>query len=102
MVVILTLLSHLQNSDDDDLKKALELSKKEEQDRLKTVEKYNELSLTEDWEANSKYVHVVGWFSSIANFVLTPPSYLYSNIDLSTSTRNETMVIFLAMTLADK
>lgn len=60
MVVILTLLVHLQNSDDDDLKKALELSKKEEQDRLKTVEKYNELSLTEDWEANSKYVHVVG------------------------------------------
>ncbi|KAF8932169.1 hypothetical protein BGZ52_010844 [Haplosporangium bisporale] len=45
------------NSDDDDLKKALELSKKEEQDRLKTVEKYNELSLTEDWEANSKPVN---------------------------------------------
>ncbi|KAF9403026.1 hypothetical protein BGZ94_004738, partial [Podila epigama] len=41
------------NSDDDDLKKALELSKKEEQDRLKTVAKYNELSLTEDWEAKA-------------------------------------------------
>ena len=41
-------------SEEDDLQKALELSKKEEQDRLKTVEKYNELSLTEDWEADSK------------------------------------------------
>lgn len=43
-------------SEDDDLRKALELSKKEEQDRIKTVEKYNELSLTEDWEADVKYV----------------------------------------------
>jgi epsin len=43
-----------KHSEDDDLKKALELSKKEEQDRIKTVEKYNELSLTEDWEADSK------------------------------------------------
>ncbi|KAF9128530.1 hypothetical protein BGW39_004983 [Mortierella sp. 14UC] len=46
-----------RNSEDDDLKKALELSKKEEQDRIKTVEKYNELSLTEDWEADSKPVN---------------------------------------------
>ncbi|KAF9107230.1 hypothetical protein BGX29_006916 [Mortierella sp. GBA35] len=46
-----------RNSEDDDLKKALELSKKEEQDRIKTVEKYNELSLTEDWEAESKPVN---------------------------------------------
>ncbi|KAG0204752.1 hypothetical protein BGX28_003414 [Mortierella sp. GBA30] len=46
-----------RNSEDDDLQKALELSKKEEQDRLKTVEKYNELSLTEDWEADSKPVN---------------------------------------------
>jgi len=44
----------MAHSEDDDLKKALELSKKEEQDRIKTVEKYNELSLTEDWEADSK------------------------------------------------
>ncbi|KAF9923569.1 hypothetical protein FBU30_006398 [Linnemannia zychae] len=46
-----------RNSEDDDLRKALELSKKEEQDRIKTVEKYNELSLTEDWEADSKPVN---------------------------------------------
>ncbi|KAG0329236.1 hypothetical protein BG004_002370 [Podila humilis] len=42
------------NSDDDDLKAALALSKKDEQDRQKNVEKYNELSLTEDWDADSK------------------------------------------------
>ncbi|KAF9127131.1 hypothetical protein BGW39_006084 [Mortierella sp. 14UC] len=41
------------NSDDDDLKKALELSKREEQDRAKKVEKYNELSMTEDWEGDA-------------------------------------------------
>ncbi|KAF9381406.1 hypothetical protein CPB97_007790 [Podila verticillata] len=46
-----------RTSEDDDLKKALELSKKEEQDRIKTVEKYNELSLTEDWEADVKPVN---------------------------------------------
>ncbi|KAF9950046.1 hypothetical protein BGZ72_008232 [Mortierella alpina] len=46
-----------RHSEEDDLQKALELSKKEEQDRLKTVEKYNELSLTEDWEADSKPVN---------------------------------------------
>ncbi|KAF9175660.1 hypothetical protein BGX21_005617 [Mortierella sp. AD011] len=46
--------NHSRNSEDDDLQRALELSKKEEQDRLKTVEKYNELSLTEDWEADNK------------------------------------------------
>ena len=45
-----------QLSEEDDLQKALELSKKEEQDRMKTVEKYNELSMTEDWEVDSKYV----------------------------------------------
>ncbi|KAF9360489.1 hypothetical protein BGX26_009179 [Mortierella sp. AD094] len=45
---------HSRNSEDDDLQKALELSRKEEQDRMKTVEKYNELSLTEDWEADNK------------------------------------------------
>ncbi|KAG0042428.1 hypothetical protein BGZ83_000467 [Gryganskiella cystojenkinii] len=39
--------------DDDDLKKALALSKKEEQDRQKNLEKYNELSTTEDWDANA-------------------------------------------------
>ncbi|KAF9900275.1 hypothetical protein EC991_007667 [Linnemannia zychae] len=42
------------NSDDDDLKKALELSKREEQDRAKKVEKYNEFSMTEDWENDAK------------------------------------------------
>ncbi|KAG0264375.1 hypothetical protein BG011_006981 [Mortierella polycephala] len=42
------------NSDDDDLKKALELSKKEEQDRQRNVEKYNELSHTEEWESRPK------------------------------------------------
>ncbi|KAG0335961.1 hypothetical protein BG004_008252 [Podila humilis] len=47
-----------RTSEDDDLKKALELSEKEEQDRIKTVEKYNELSLTEDWEADSKPVNL--------------------------------------------
>ncbi|KAG0351223.1 hypothetical protein BGZ54_003361, partial [Gamsiella multidivaricata] len=46
-----------RTSEEDDLQKALELSKKEEQDRIKTVEKYNELSLTEDWEADSKPVN---------------------------------------------
>ncbi|KAF9542658.1 hypothetical protein EC957_001792 [Mortierella hygrophila] len=46
-----------RNSEDDDLKKALELSEREEQDRIKTVEKYNELSLTEDWEADDKPVN---------------------------------------------
>ncbi|KAF8936638.1 hypothetical protein BGZ58_003924 [Dissophora ornata] len=46
-----------RSSEDDDLEKALELSRKEEQDRIKTVEKYNELSLTEDWEADSKPVN---------------------------------------------
>ncbi|KAF9328845.1 hypothetical protein BG006_008032 [Podila minutissima] len=46
-----------RTSEDDDLRKALELSKKEEQDRIKTVEKYNELSLTEDWEADVKPVN---------------------------------------------
>ncbi|KAI8601533.1 hypothetical protein EDD21DRAFT_105410 [Dissophora ornata] len=40
-------------SSDDDLKKALELSKKEEQDRLKNMEKYNKLSTTEDWDDKS-------------------------------------------------
>ncbi|KAF9431717.1 hypothetical protein BGZ76_011789 [Entomortierella beljakovae] len=47
-----------RNSEDDDLQKALELSRKEEQDRQKTVEKYNELSLTEDWEADNKPVNL--------------------------------------------
>ncbi|KAF9582286.1 hypothetical protein BGW38_000403, partial [Lunasporangiospora selenospora] len=46
--------SERSNSEDDDLKKALELSKKEEQERQKNVEKYNELSLTEDWEGQTK------------------------------------------------
>ncbi|KAG0063989.1 hypothetical protein BGZ89_009468 [Linnemannia elongata] len=41
------------NSDDDELKKALALSKKEEQDRAKKVEQYNEFSMTEDWEADA-------------------------------------------------
>ncbi|KAF9347094.1 hypothetical protein BGX26_001398 [Mortierella sp. AD094] len=38
-------------SSDDDLKKALALSKKEEQDRLENMEKYNKLS--DDWENRS-------------------------------------------------
>ncbi|KAF8972857.1 hypothetical protein BGZ46_010009 [Entomortierella lignicola] len=46
--------NHSRNSEDDDLQKALDLSRKEELDRQKTVEKYNELSLTEDWEADHK------------------------------------------------
>ncbi|KAF9178138.1 hypothetical protein BGZ51_007777 [Haplosporangium sp. Z 767] len=49
--------SSSRNSEDDDLQKALELSRKEELDRQRTVEKYNELSLTEDWEADSKPVN---------------------------------------------
>ncbi|ORZ07800.1 hypothetical protein BCR41DRAFT_360057 [Lobosporangium transversale] len=36
-------------------RKSTELSMKEEEDRRKNVEKYNQLSLTEDWEADSKY-----------------------------------------------
>ncbi|KAG0040715.1 hypothetical protein BGZ83_002447 [Gryganskiella cystojenkinii] len=47
-----------RNSEDDDLQKALDLSRKEEQDRLKTVEKYNELSMTEEWEVDSKPVNL--------------------------------------------
>ncbi|GJJ76271.1 epsin [Entomortierella parvispora] len=47
-----------RNSEEDDLQKALELSRKEEQDRMKTVEKYNELSLTEDWDVDSKPVNL--------------------------------------------
>ncbi|KAG0229966.1 hypothetical protein B0O80DRAFT_490587 [Mortierella sp. GBAus27b] len=46
--------SKTRRSEDDDLQKALELSKKEEQDRLDNVKKYNELSLTEDWETENK------------------------------------------------
>lgn len=47
------------DSDDDELKKALALSKKEEQERAKKVEQYNEFSMTEDWEADAKYVSLI-------------------------------------------
>ncbi|KAF9901343.1 hypothetical protein BX616_002287, partial [Lobosporangium transversale] len=46
--------SSQRKSEEDDIQKALELSMKEEEDRRKNVEKYNQLSLTEDWEADSK------------------------------------------------
>jgi len=43
-------------SEDEDLQKALEMSRKDEQSRLDNVKKYNELSMTEGWEADNKYV----------------------------------------------
>ena len=42
-------------SEDDDLKKALALSKKEEQERQKNLEKYNDLSANEDWDDKAGY-----------------------------------------------
>ncbi|KAI7827695.1 hypothetical protein BC939DRAFT_394721, partial [Gamsiella multidivaricata] len=44
------------DSSDDDLKKAMKLSKQEEQDRLDKMEKYNKLPATEDWEGRSRYL----------------------------------------------
>ncbi|KAF9973914.1 hypothetical protein BGZ73_002813 [Actinomortierella ambigua] len=42
---------------EDELQLALEISKREEQDRLQSAEKFNELSLSEDWEAPSSGVN---------------------------------------------
>lgn len=59
MLTVFFFFSNWIDSDDDELKKALALSKKEEQDRAKKVEQYNEFSMTEDWEADAKYVFLI-------------------------------------------
>ncbi|KAF9315359.1 hypothetical protein BG003_003108 [Podila horticola] len=84
-----------RTSEDDDLKKALELSKKEEQDRIKTVEKYNELSLTEDWEADVKPVNQYEQQNNVDFFGNDFGSYNNSgnsnnnNVDLFGSVNND-------------
>ncbi|KAF9161854.1 hypothetical protein DFQ27_008283 [Actinomortierella ambigua] len=46
-----------QRTSEDELQLALEISKREEQDRLHSVETFNELSLSEEWEAPASGVN---------------------------------------------
>lgn len=53
---VVSIRADLNYSEDEDLQKALELSRREEQNRIDNVKRYNELSMTEEWEADNKYV----------------------------------------------